>query len=84
MMVAFENIRFVSFAVPLLNPPFCNRNTLLHDQTSRLICLLNTSGQKICKSADALSRSGHQVVADRIGPARAQGTWESSTPSKLF
>ncbi|KAL2063229.1 hypothetical protein VTL71DRAFT_5033 [Oculimacula yallundae] len=70
-MAALETIRFVPFAVPPSNPPFCNRNTLWHDQTRPSIRSVNTSGsQKIRKSADPLSRSGYQ--ADRNGAARAQ------------
>ncbi|KAG4430451.1 hypothetical protein IFR05_014059 [Cadophora sp. M221] len=70
-MAALERIRFVPFAVPSSNPPFCNGNTLWHDQTGPLIRSVNTGGgQKIRKSADPLSRSEYQ--ADRNGAARAQ------------
>ncbi|PVH70774.1 hypothetical protein DL98DRAFT_123429 [Cadophora sp. DSE1049] len=85
-MAALERIRFVPFAVPPSNPPFCNRKTLAHDQTSRSIRSLNTSGgQKIRKSAGPLSRSGYQ--ADRNGAARAQDDHfpplEELTPAAL-
>ncbi|KAH6701256.1 hypothetical protein BKA61DRAFT_617875 [Leptodontidium sp. MPI-SDFR-AT-0119] len=72
-MAALESIRSVRFALPPSNPPFCNRNTLWHDQTNPSISSLNTSGgQKIRKSADALSCSGYQAEANTTGPARAQ------------
>ena len=81
VMAALESISFVPFAIPPSNPPFCNRNTLWHDQTSPSIRSDNVSGgQKTRKSADPLSRSGYQ--ADRNEAARAQGMWKSSTRSE--
>ncbi|KAH6704184.1 hypothetical protein BKA61DRAFT_183702 [Leptodontidium sp. MPI-SDFR-AT-0119] len=71
-MAALENTRFVRFALPPSNPPFCNKNTLWPDQTSRSICSLNTSGgQKTRRFADTPC-SAYQAEADRNRATRAQ------------
>ncbi|PVH68898.1 hypothetical protein DL98DRAFT_542042 [Cadophora sp. DSE1049] len=67
-MAALQSTKFVRFALPLSNPPFCNRKPLWPDQTSRSTRSLNTSGgQKTRIFADTLSCSAYQAKADRIG-----------------
>ncbi|KAG9233179.1 hypothetical protein BJ875DRAFT_485394 [Amylocarpus encephaloides] len=71
-MAALKSTKFVRFALPPSNPPFCNSNTFWPTKTGGSIPSL-TSSQKARRPAATLSRSGCQAEAERNTAARAEG-----------
>ncbi|CZR65235.1 uncharacterized protein PAC_15135 [Phialocephala subalpina] len=72
VMAALESTRFVRFALPPSNTPFCNPSTPWPAKTSRAIHSL-TSSQRARGPAAPLPRSGCQVEAGRNTAATAEG-----------
>jgi hypothetical protein len=72
LMAALESTRFVPFALPPLNPSFCNNDTLWPAKTGRSIHSV-TGSQGVRSPTATFSSSGYQAEAGRNVAAKAEG-----------